>query len=387
MKGEIFVFLRRVPLDVRNHYNSDRIIFSLRTKSPSQAKKLAAQYAFQLDAHWANLRLARGAHLGKHAMPGDMATVLPMGLPVASKPEETVDHPASPALTAAAVHYLKLKGNNRPKTFASSVHRVVGRMVEVVGDKPIGAYVRTDVNRLRDVLMAEGKTGSTVTRMLGTLKAIVGFVSSELGLEMNSAFTRTYVDVKIGVKDRIPFEINILREIQIRCSEVDDERRWLIALVSDTGMRLAEAVGLLRSDFQVREGIPCVMIKPHSWRRLKTNSSERIVPLVGHALWARDRIMSEKTDSKFAFPGYCDLSGNRSDSASAALNKWIKGNFITDTTIHGFRHSMRDRLRAVQCPSDIIDQIGGWKTPGVGSSYGKGYPLSVLSDWMVKIAN
>ena len=29
-------------------------------------------------------------------------------------------------------------------------------------------------------------------------------------------------------------------------------------------------------------------------------------------------------------------------------------------TIHSFRHSMRDRLRAVQCSADITDQIGGW---------------------------
>ena len=30
--------------------------------------------------------------------------------------------------------------------------------------------------------------------------------------------------------------------------------------------------------------------------------------------------------------------------------------------IHSFRHSMRDRLREVECPSDIIDQIGGWQS-------------------------
>ena len=34
---------------------------------------------------------------------------------------------------------------------------------------------------------------------------------------------------------------------------------------------------------------------------------------------------------------------------------------------------MRDRLRAVECPSDVIDQIGGWLTHGVGNSYGNGY--------------
>ena len=46
---------------------------------------------------------------------------------------------------------------------------------------------------------------------------------------------------------------------------------------------------------------------------------------------------------------------------------------------------MRDRLRAVECPSDIIDRIGGWLTAGVGQTYGKGYSLGVLIRWMRKI--
>ena len=53
--------------------------------------------------------------------------------------------------------------------------------------------------------------------------------------------------------------------------------------------------------------------------------------------------------------------------------------------IHSFRHSLRDRLRAVQCPSDIVDAIGGWSTSGVGQSYGSGYNLEVKCQWMNKI--
>jgi integrase len=60
------------------------------------------------------------------------------------------------------------------------------------------------------------------------------------------------------------------------------------------------------------------------------------------------------------------------NSASAALNKWLKGKIGQEYTIHSFRHFMRDRLRAVGCPSDVIDQIGGWLTYGVGHGYGKG---------------
>ena len=43
---------------------------------------------------------------------------------------------------------------------------------------------------------------------------------------------------------------------------------------------------------------------------------------------------------------------------------------------------MRDRLRAVECPSDFIDQIGGWATEGVGQSYGAGYELKLCAKWM-----
>jgi len=49
------------------------------------------------------------------------------------------------------------------------------------------------------------------------------------------------------------------------------------------------------------------------------------------------------------------------------------------------RHSMRDRLRAVECPSDVIDQIGGWLTHGVGNSYGNGYDYNTLNKWMISL--
>ena len=63
--------------------------------------------------------------------------------------------------------------------------------------------------------------------------------------------------------------------------------RWLVALVADTGMRLAEAPGLLLEDIMEDEdGIPFVRVSPHPWRRLKTGGSKRDIPLVGSALWA-----------------------------------------------------------------------------------------------------
>ena len=47
---------------------------------------------------------------------------------------------------------------------------------------------------------------------------------------------------------------------------------------------------------------------------------------------------------------------------------------------------MRDRLRAVECPKEIIDQIGGWSSGDIGESYGEGFPLINLSEWLNKIS-
>ena len=43
---------------------------------------------------------------------------------------------------------------------------------------------------------------------------------------------------------------------------------------------------------------------------------------------------------------------------------------------------MRDRLRAVECPSEVIDQIGGWLTQGVGSGYGSGHSNKIKQKWL-----
>lgn len=106
---------------------------------------------------------------------------------------------------------------------------------------------------------------------------------------------------------------------------------------------------------------------------LKTKGSERDIPLVGASLWAAKRIKSQ--NNQFAFPGYTSINKCAANSASAALNKWLKPRVPSGCVIHSFRHSLRDRLRAVECPPDIADAIGGWSPSGIGQSYGRGYTL------------
>ena len=154
--------------------------------------------------------------------------------------------------------------------------------------------------------------------------------------------------------------------------------------MSDTGMRLAEAAGLSLSDFNLQADIPFVEVRPHPWRSLRTSASARVIPLSGRALWAAQRILHQSDTSPYAFHRYNLGSRTSSNSASAAINKWLRNYVPAGCTMNSFRHSMRDRLRAVQCPSDIADQIGGLATDGVGQGYGSGYPIEVLMEWIKK---
>ena len=46
---------------------------------------------------------------------------------------------------------------------------------------------------------------------------------------------------------RRPIPIKDVYKVQALCRKLDDEPRWLIALISDTGMHLSEATGVIDS--------------------------------------------------------------------------------------------------------------------------------------------
>ena len=96
--------------------------------------------------------------------------------------------------------------------------------------------------------------------------------------------------------------------------------------------------------------------------------------LVSAALWASQRL-SDTVSGEFLFPQYVNGFYTNANSASAALNKWMKTFLPKECVVHGMRHAFRDRLRAVNAPSDMIDQLGGWSLQSVGQGYGQGYDI------------
>ena len=368
-RNGIYYYSRRVPADLYKRFEKDRVIISLRTRSQDKALRSAATLSDRLERHWESLRLELfhsrelGLNLINHAQ------------------VEQVD--ASVTLDDGLETYLRLKGTGRSKTFFQGAHRSIEYLKDAGGNKPINDMHPSDASVFRDHLFDKGMSSASVKRVFASVKSVINLAIREHGLNCTNVFAGAFIPDDAASAKRLPIPIAVIKSIQEECRAINDENRWLVALISDTGMRLSEATGLHVNDIRLNEDIPYVDLKPHPWRPLKTKGSKRHIPLIGSSMWAAKQIVDD--NSAYAFPRYVKKDEVNANSASAAINKWLKPRVPEGCVIHSFRHSLRDRLRAVECPSDIVDAIGGWATSGIGQKYGTGYSLTIKNKWMKRI--
>ena len=366
-KGGIYYFSKVVPQDLAALYAKPRIIKSLRTKSLSHARTASRSLLARLEDYWLGLRLQRTDVPAAHLL---------------VVPKAQLDS-SFPTIEDALELYLAVKGQSKGKLFFSHARRNISYVIACLGSRPLDCYSSADAATFRQWLTDKKLSNTSLARIFGVVKAVVNFSIKEQGLECKNAFSGVYIPAEAN-KKRYSVKGKELKSLQDECVLLDDDIRWLVALISDTGMRLSEAVGLLVDDLVLDSEQPHIKLVLHPHRRLKTGASERTIPLVGCSLWAAKRI-KENSSSKFCFSRYCSEDNFNSNSASAAINKWIKKVISSEAVIYGLRHGFRDRLRAAEAPMDMIDQLGGWSLRSVGQGYGDGYQLDLLHRWMEKI--
>ena len=360
-KGGVFYFTRHVPNDLQKHYETTRIVICLKTRNQNAALKASHSIAAKLDDFWLQMRIAE------------------MKVPASSK--LTIKHPqntsisSAPKLSDALENYCTLKGINKGRLFFVVAKRNIGYVIECLGDHALDAYSSSDAANFRDWLIKRKLATSSIKRIFSTIRAVFNLTIQEQGLTCVNAFANTFLPSDERPK-RAVISCEDIKRIQKACLSIADERRLLIALISDTGMRLSEALGLVWDDIYLDHKYPHIDLKPHPWRRLKTPSSKRFIPLVGVALKAI-KLMHCQRSNRFLFYSYASEEGCNGNSCSATMNKWLK-QYSNGAVVHSFRHSFRDRLRNSGAQSEIIDQLGGWSIKSVGQSYGEGFNLKIL---------
>lgn len=269
-------------------------------------------------------------------------------------------------------------------------------------DRGLAGIRRQEVNEFVKWLLAgnHNKAGkpvatTTVARYLNSIIAVVGRAIRENELKIDNQFSNVEIpNAGKDAQERLPFELAQLRSLHgavdewVSIKKGWDQPRCIITILAETGCRLGEVTGLASADVYLDAETPYIDLKEHPWRSLKNDKgSVRKVPLTPRAMEAVKAALAISNGSEFLFPQYTTAAECNVNSASATLIKWVRsreGLKNAQLDNHSLRHTMKDLLRAVQCPDSIQDQIIGHAGKGAGSKYGQGYALGVLAEWVLK---
>jgi integrase len=282
--------------------------------------------------------------------------------------------------------YLHLHRKRGDKSFVAFTRSAFRRLVNVVGDKPVDDLKRLDAHKAVIAFQRDGLASGSIRRLLAVYAAVMSVYFREQELERRNPFASIPISNEgQDAVSRKPLSGPDLARVIELCREKDDCPRWLVAMLVDTGARVAEVTGLALEDIKLNDPVPHIVIQPHPWRPVKTAGSHRTVPLVGVALWAAQRVIEKtRTGQRVAFPAYTTATRCNAGNVSGMVARWMRTHGI-DHTAHELRHTIADRLRDVQCPEDVRLAIGGWSPVGVGNRYGSGYGLKVKAEWLEKI--
>jgi integrase len=285
-------------------------------------------------------------------------------------------------LSEAFTVYLENHPKGKGKDFQSNQSQHWLKLVALVGDIALEGLTRDHARQYRDQRLATGVKTTTLLRELGVLRAVVNVACREIPLNLKNPFDSLSIpNAHKDATKRIPYSNDEWKILVNAAVQANDEPRRIVVVLAFTGARLAEIVGLRKQDFDPVAGT--INIRSHVSRSLKTSASERIVPLLPAALLAMQTQLTIST-TDFLFPAYANALKTNNDGASATLSKWGK-KFVAAKTMHSFRHTFRDALRAVMCPESIAKEIGGWSsTNDVSVGYGQGYPIELKREWLTK---
>jgi integrase len=267
------------------------------------------------------------------------------------------------------------------RKWTTAKKRAVEILIEQKGDKALHELTRDDAlsyaDWWEDRVVTEGINAGTANKSISHVGGMIRAVSKRLQLRLDNVFAGTRIE---GGKDgsRRPFDLDFIRNEILadgRLAALNDEARDVVYVVMETGARPSEIINLTKHRIVLDGAIPHIRIRAEG-RLLKTDQSEREIPLVGMALHAMRRHPG-------GFPRYFDKGSNLSGTL---MKHFKKHNLLpsAEHSIYSFRHSFKDRLKSVEAPEELIDEMMGHTT--AKPKYGDGYGLKLKLKYLQAIA-
>lgn len=232
-----------------------------------------------------------------------------------------------------------------------------------------------------------GQSAETIRRRLNSIRALWSFTIDRNEIDdlrnpwakiKHAALKSDPLKPKASQRV-LPFRFEHWEMIDRWCSENPGSTRDLIVLLKATGCRPLEIAGLQKVDVQTRGNHKVLNIRPNSNRRLKTEGSERFVPVVTlEAIEALDRLTLADRESLFR------RALHNTNNTSQLLNKAIRAAGVPKSrrlVAYSIRHSVIEAMRRNQVREGLISAIVGHSESGITARYGAGgYETSVTAE-------
>jgi len=418
-RGRWWHYYRAVPERFCDVDNRRLISFSLRTCDFTQAKLLAAQVSCDLEGDW-----QRSLDAGVSLASSDLADRY--GAAVAVQMERTLKPKTAGDLTDTdLIDRLRLLLNEQTST--SEKKAILGLVEQpklsmtdaferfwthiedernglshdqarvkrngylkalsnfnaAVGDVPMYAVERQHAMAFRTWWLTRLKEKNlkphTGNKDINALRRLISTNFDIDGVETPNPFARIKLKDEAQVP-RTPFSAEqITMFIKPNAmKKLAPEFQRLLRLLVNTGMRPVEAIGLELDDVILEHEVPHVHVRKNAVRGLKTDHSERLLPLLGVSLQAAEELV--------VAGGWGKRLGKNMYATSIINRNLRDSGIVTDKrqSLYSLRHWFQDQLTK----RDVVDraqaQLMGHKFQR--PKYGYGKDLAELRDIIAPFA-